>query len=148
MGLAAAQDVKQLWKHYYSDSLTDPEAAALQLAIWEQIGIADGKYSLTASGQVQTDASAMLAWLLSAAAGPRLRKVPETKEAQAGPVMLGRAASSPRRFAAAERGASPAAQTPIASADKLPTPPQNSPQTTGGPPDGGHGSATSRRAEH
>jgi len=81
---------------------------------------------------------------------PQVRPLAARSDARRGRSFGPAPPSRPRR----ESGSSPppaaltAAQTPSASADKSPNPPDDSPQTSGGPPDGGHGSATPKRAEH
>jgi len=57
MGSQAATDIEKLWAAYYSPSMTSVQAAALQVAIWEDeannsgAGIdTAGKYTLTVSG--------------------------------------------------------------------------------------------------
>jgi len=63
MGSATAADVEKLWAAYYPDaSVTNQDAAALQVAIWEDIASHVG-YTLTVSGNdaVTTEAAAMLA---------------------------------------------------------------------------------------
>jgi len=72
MGAQAATDIEKLWAAYYSPSMTSVQAAALQVAIWEDEannsgpGIdTAGKYTLTVSGNglVTTAAGNMLAAL-------------------------------------------------------------------------------------
>ena len=65
MGPSAASDIEKLWAAYYSSSMNDASgvtAAALQVAIWEDIGAKAGTYSLTVSdnSSVTTEAAVML----------------------------------------------------------------------------------------
>ena len=67
MGSAAATDIEKLWAQYYSPSMGIQEAAALQVAIWEDMannsgGNNGGPYTLTVSGNdpVTSEASTML----------------------------------------------------------------------------------------
>jgi hypothetical protein len=63
MGSSAATDIEKLWAAYYPDaSVTNQDAAALQVAIWEDIASYVG-YTLTLSGNdaVTNEAAAMLA---------------------------------------------------------------------------------------
>ena len=63
MGSATATDIEKLWAAYYPDaSVTNQDAAALQVAIWEDIASHVG-YTLTVSGNdpVTTEATDMLA---------------------------------------------------------------------------------------
>src|SRR5208283_5405916 len=55
MGSAAATDIEKLWAQYYSPSMGSQDAAALQVAIWEDMannsgGNNGGTYTLTVSG--------------------------------------------------------------------------------------------------
>jgi hypothetical protein len=64
MGSAAATDIKKLWAAYYSPSMGSQDAAALQVAIWEDIAAnATSSYSITVDGNdsVTTEAAGMLA---------------------------------------------------------------------------------------
>jgi hypothetical protein len=71
MGSQAATDIEKLWAAYYSPSMSSVQAAALQVAIWEDEannsgnGNGGGKYTLTVSGNsaVTTEATSMLAAL-------------------------------------------------------------------------------------
>lgn len=49
MGAAAAADVEKLWAAYYSPTMSDLNAAALQLAIWETVATGDGNYTVSAT---------------------------------------------------------------------------------------------------
>ena len=67
MGSAAATDIEKLWAQYYSPSMGIQDAAALQVAIWEDMannsgGNNGGPYTLTVSGNdpVTSEASTML----------------------------------------------------------------------------------------
>ena len=63
MGSSVATDIEKLWAAYYPDaSETNQDAAALQVAIWEDIASSVG-YTLTVSGNdaVTDEAAAMLA---------------------------------------------------------------------------------------
>ncbi len=67
MGSAAATDIEKLWAAYYSPSMGSQDAAALQVAIWEDMannsgGNSGGTYTLTVSGNdpVTNEASTML----------------------------------------------------------------------------------------
>jgi hypothetical protein len=67
MGSAAATDIEKLWAQYYSPSMGSQDAAALQVAIWEDMannsgGNGGGNYTLTVSGNdlVTSEASTML----------------------------------------------------------------------------------------
>jgi hypothetical protein len=66
MGTAAAIDIEKLWAAYYTSALSDSSgvtAAALQVAIWEDIANKVSGYSLTVSGNnaVTSEATTMLA---------------------------------------------------------------------------------------
>jgi hypothetical protein len=64
MGSTAATDIEKLWEAYYSPSMDSQDAAALQVAIWEDIAAkAITPYTITVSGNdpVTTEATAMLA---------------------------------------------------------------------------------------
>ena len=63
MGATAAADIEKLWAAYYSPSMSSVNAAALQVAIWEDIAAKVGTYTLTVSGNspVTSEASTMLA---------------------------------------------------------------------------------------
>jgi len=64
MGSAAATDIEKLWAAYYSPSMGSQDAAALQVAIWEDIAAkATTPYSITVNGNdpVTTEAAGMLA---------------------------------------------------------------------------------------
>ena len=66
MGAIAATDIKKLWAAYYSPSMGDQDAAALQVAMWEDIAAnATSPYSITVDGNdpVTTKAADMLASL-------------------------------------------------------------------------------------
>jgi len=66
MGFAAATDIEKLWAAYYPvASMNNQDAAALQVAIWEDIAANMGTYTLTVSGNdpVTTEAASMLASL-------------------------------------------------------------------------------------
>ena len=66
MGAAAAVDISKLWAAYFpAASVGNQAAAALQVAIWEDISQQVGTYTLTFSGNtpVTTEAAAMLASL-------------------------------------------------------------------------------------
>jgi len=57
MGSAAATDIEKLWAAYYSPSMGSQDAAALQVAIWEDIAAkATTPYSITVSGNDPNDA--------------------------------------------------------------------------------------------
>jgi hypothetical protein len=67
MGSTAATDIEKLWARYYSPSMGSQDAAALQVAIWEDMadnsgGNSGGNYTLTVSGNdpVTSEASTML----------------------------------------------------------------------------------------
>jgi len=67
MGSTAATDIEKLWARYYSPSMGSQDAAALQVAIWEDMAINSGgnnggNYTLTVSGNdpVTSEASTML----------------------------------------------------------------------------------------
>jgi len=53
MGVTAAGNIEKLWAAYYAAAVADRsgvEAAALQVAIWEQVALGDGGYTVAASG--------------------------------------------------------------------------------------------------
>jgi hypothetical protein len=53
MGVTAANNIEKLWAAYYALAVADSsgvEAAALQVAIWEQVASGDGGYSVTVYG--------------------------------------------------------------------------------------------------
>ena len=63
MGSTAATDIEKLWAAYYpAASVNNQDAAALQVAIWEDIAANVGTYSITVSGNdpVTTEATTML----------------------------------------------------------------------------------------
>ena len=62
MGSTAAINIEKLWAAYYSPSLSSVNAAALQVAIWEEVALGNGTYTLTVSGNsaVTTEAAIML----------------------------------------------------------------------------------------
>ena len=62
MGVTAATDIEKLWAAYYSPSMNSQDAAALQVAIWEDIAAYVGTYTTTVSGNdpVTTEATGML----------------------------------------------------------------------------------------
>ncbi|MGD0208164.1 MAG: hypothetical protein ABSC89_11200 [Verrucomicrobiota bacterium] len=71
MGATAATDVEKLWAAYYSPSMDSLDAAALQVAMWEDIAAkAITPYSITVSGNdpVTTEATAMIANLVNLSA--------------------------------------------------------------------------------
>jgi len=71
MGSTAATDIEKLWAAYYSPSMDSQDAAALQVAIWEDIAVnATTPYTLTVSGNdpVTTEATAMIANLVNLSA--------------------------------------------------------------------------------
>jgi hypothetical protein len=70
MGLAAATDIEKLWAAYYSPSMNNQDAAALQVAIWEDVAAKVGTYSITVSGNdpVTNEAANMLSNLDNLAA--------------------------------------------------------------------------------
>jgi hypothetical protein len=56
MGSTAATDIEKLWAQYYSPSMGDQDAAALQVAIWEDIAAnATTPYSITVNNNDPTD---------------------------------------------------------------------------------------------
>ena len=67
MGSTVATDIEKLWAAYYSPTMDSQDAAALQVAIWEDMannsgGNTGGSYTLSVSGNdpVTGDASTML----------------------------------------------------------------------------------------
>jgi hypothetical protein len=62
MGAAAAINIEKLWAAYASPSLSSVDAAALQVAIWEEVALGNGTYTLAVSGNsaVTTEATTML----------------------------------------------------------------------------------------
>jgi hypothetical protein len=62
MGPEAALAVEQLWAHFYSAAITNENAAALQVAIWEIVdaSVVGGSFSINS---YDYGASTMLAWL-------------------------------------------------------------------------------------
>jgi hypothetical protein len=62
MGSAAAADIEKLWAAYYSPSMNNQTAAALQVAIWMDVAAQVGTYTITVSGNdaVTTEAATML----------------------------------------------------------------------------------------
>jgi hypothetical protein len=56
MGAAAATDIEKLWAAYYpAASVNNQDAAALQVAIWEDIAAYVGTYTVTANGNDPND---------------------------------------------------------------------------------------------
>jgi hypothetical protein len=71
MGSTVATDIEKLWAAYYSPSMDSLDAAALQVAMWEDIAAkAITPYSITVSGNdpVTTEATAMIANLVNLSA--------------------------------------------------------------------------------
>jgi len=63
MGSAAATKIEEMWTKYYSLAASSSvDAAALQVAIWEEVALGNGTYTLTVSGNsaVTTEATTML----------------------------------------------------------------------------------------
>jgi hypothetical protein len=63
MGAGVATDIEKLWAAYYSPTMYNQDAAALQVAIWEDIAAANvNTYTITVSGNdpVTTEAATML----------------------------------------------------------------------------------------
>jgi hypothetical protein len=62
MGAVAASNIEKLWAAYYSPTLTSVNAAALQVAIWEEVALGKGTYTLAVSGNssVTDEATTML----------------------------------------------------------------------------------------
>ena len=50
MGATAAATIERLWAQYYAPNMTALQAAGLQVAIWEEVALGNGTYSLTVSG--------------------------------------------------------------------------------------------------
>ena len=76
MGSAAATDIEQLWAAYYpAASVNNQDAAALQVAIWEDVAAKVGTYTVTFSGNdpVTTEAANMLSRLGSLTAQASLQ---------------------------------------------------------------------------
>jgi len=66
MGPVAATDIEKLWAAYFpAATANNQDAAALQVAIWEDVAAKVGTYTLTFSGNnpVTTEATSMLASL-------------------------------------------------------------------------------------
>jgi len=66
MGSTAATDIEKLWEAYYSPAMDSQDAAALQVAIWEDIAAkATTPYTINVSGNdpVTTEAANMLSSL-------------------------------------------------------------------------------------
>ncbi|MGB7747305.1 MAG: hypothetical protein WBN75_08455 [Verrucomicrobiia bacterium] len=66
MGSAVATDIEKLWAaHFPAASVNNQDAAALTVAVWEDIAANVGTYTITASGNdpVTTEAANMLASL-------------------------------------------------------------------------------------
>jgi hypothetical protein len=64
MGSGAATDIEKLWAAYFpAATLSGQDAAALQVAIWEDVALNVGTYTLTFSGNnpVTIEAASMLA---------------------------------------------------------------------------------------
>ena len=66
MGDTAAKKIEQLWAKYYSPSISNADAAALQIAIWETVdaAVSGGTFTLLSNDY---GASVMLAWVNDAA---------------------------------------------------------------------------------
>lgn len=62
MGADAATKVQQIWAQYYHAGISDSEAAALQIAIWEIVDAAISTATFSISGN-DYGASAILAWV-------------------------------------------------------------------------------------
>jgi hypothetical protein len=77
MGSAVATDIEKLWAAYYSPSMDNLHAAALQVAIWEDIAANVGTYTITVSGNnpVTTEAATMLGSLSSLTAQADLQSL-------------------------------------------------------------------------
>jgi hypothetical protein len=57
MGDARAMEIAQLWQQYFSPTMGAPQAAGLQIAIWEVVG---GSFTLNQANDY--GASLMLDW--------------------------------------------------------------------------------------
>lgn len=67
MGALAAKQIKQLWEQYYSSTLSNTDAAALQLAIWKVSAVGAG-FTLGWTGTsatIASQATAMYTWVLA-----------------------------------------------------------------------------------
>lgn len=65
MGLPSAANIERLWEQFYAPNMNATDAAALQLAIWNQTAIGGGNnaWSFTAAQDVTTAYTTMNTWL-------------------------------------------------------------------------------------
>ena len=73
MGDIVAAEIERLWAHYYKSSMTDQEAAGMQIAIWELIGSpvpGSSKYFELKSSN-DYGAGDMIAWVKQNSGAPR-----------------------------------------------------------------------------
>ena len=71
MGMAAADKIEQLWAHYYSPSITNANAAGLQIAIWELVaGGVGSPYSFSIIGN-DYGAAGMISWVGANSGAPK-----------------------------------------------------------------------------
>ena len=61
MGAASALEIEQLWGHFYSHTMSDQDAAGLQIAIWEIVG----GVNFHLNSPSDYGASSMLQWVNS-----------------------------------------------------------------------------------
>jgi hypothetical protein len=82
MSAAAALQIEQLWKQFYSPTITDNTAAALQIAIWQTVdaGVSGGTFSLVSTNDY--GASSMLSWVTSNPTAPAANLVALTGRGQ------------------------------------------------------------------
>ena len=76
MGASAAIDIEKLWAQYFpAASANNQDAAALQVAIWQEVAQSVGTYTLTFSGNdpATTEATTMLASLPNLTAQANLK---------------------------------------------------------------------------
>ncbi len=70
MGAATALQVDQLWQQYYSPTMSNSDAAGLQIAIWDLVSASvsaatDGAYWYTLNSGDDYGAGSMIAWVQS-----------------------------------------------------------------------------------
>jgi hypothetical protein len=66
MGASGAAAIEKLWAAYYSPTISQVNAAALQVAIWEEIALSKGTYTLTVSGYSDPAVSSEVTTMLDA----------------------------------------------------------------------------------
>ena len=82
MGTSTAVKIEQLWGHFYSPTITDNQAAGLQIAIWELVDSAITAEWFHLNSPSDYGASDMLDWVNDNPTAPRARLVAVTGRGQ------------------------------------------------------------------